>query len=217
MSLPSRRQREKTMGRGRPPPPRPFRPSIHRQSNSAITSKLNLLGEKIMPPLPLTLRWYPHYISNAVQHVNGNWINLLQWQRSDDHTIKMIRRVGLYVIENPFGSPIYAGKALNLRSRFDSRTDALHNLGLDPAVVVPNHCVRIAILIPNSQFLSLAERWLVRILYREDLTNNDPRILQNIELTRPFNAPIRGLTIKNVGNRPEYLRATYRYNAMQLI
>lgn len=160
----------------------------------------------------ITLTWNannvfePHSEQYSSQ---ADWIYQLIW-RNRNRTL-LPSGAGLYIIENPQVSPVYAGSSDNIRSRFDARTNALRELGLRADAVVPNHRVRLATVNPSAQ-LDLAEQWLVRILFKRD-QNNNQHILQNINLTAQFNAPNDGLTITNSGARPDFLNAAYQYAA----
>lgn len=168
----------------------------------------------------ITLTWSaPYTPRSTTPFANAAWIQLLEWRRPPAPPGSLMPETGgLYVIENPAGQPIYAGQALDLRERFDGRTEVLREFGLAPLVanVVPNHTVRLASVNPKAQ-LSLAERWLVR---RLKLTDNAAALhtLTNILLTGQFNAPNDGvgLQITNVANAvgavvPPYFVANYVY------
>lgn len=121
---------------------------------------------------------------------------------------------GVYVIERN-GSPIYAGEAGDIRTRFDDRGRVLREFGLQPTAALPNRTVRYATVAPTDE-RALAERWLVRILYLCDQGVN-PHVLQNVDKTGSFTAPEDGLTIHNEGTRPNYLNAVYDYDADEAI
>lgn len=152
--------------------------------------------------------WQPPYVGQATHYGNNVWIHQLKWRRNDNNDL-MPKRVGLYVIENPSGTPVYAGRAVNWRERFDGRSAALNELDIMPNVVVATHRVYLASIkvTPRaSDGLSWAEQWLVRNLSLHDRATNNPQRLQNIHLTSPYLSPEGGLTIQHKQqNKPAYL------------
>lgn len=164
----------------------------------------------------VTLNWNQYtYLPVGTPYTNvANWITIIKWYRTTGN-ILMPQSPGVYVVENPGGTPVYAGQADNVRSRFDGRSDALHELGLT-AAPMPNHRIKFATVAINPANyaggpLNWAEHWLIRFLTNRETTriNNGQqaaRLLQNINLTLAWNAPADGLTIFNNGaNSPAYL------------
>ncbi|HUI30578.1 MAG TPA: GIY-YIG nuclease family protein [Candidatus Acidoferrales bacterium] len=157
----------------------------------------------------ITLTWTASlYSPRAEQYGDNDWIFSLKWRRTDNDTL-ITRNAGLYIIQDSDGDVVYAGKADNFRNRFEDRADAVQELGLSRDDAVLGHRVKIATVNPGLQ-LSLAEQWLIRILYIRDQANME-HLLQNINLTGQFQAPADGLTITNNNNRPNYLNANYNY------
>lgn len=156
----------------------------------------------------ITLTWQPTFVSHGAPYPGAPYIIYLEWRRNDNNSLLPQSSSYVYVVENPEGSPVYAGKAKNARGRFNNRANALHELGLHPVDAVSDHIVRIASVNPGSE-LAWAEKWLVRYLYCKD-QQNTTKILQNINLTQSFQAPPGGLTITNQANRnttlPVYLQ-----------
>jgi hypothetical protein len=165
----------------------------------------------------INFNWHPSYYTPRTERYFplSPRVLIVTWRRIDNNSL-LRRSQGVYIVENPAGTPAYAGQAQSFRGRFNSRSNSLHELRLT-AAVMPNHRVRTAgiTISPSTSHnqgvkLAAAEQWLVRILYLRDqgLTLN---ALQNINLTDQFNAPAGGLTINNIGNCPAYLNATYVY------
>ena len=155
----------------------------------------------------ITLTWSTTlYVPTAVQYGVNNWIFTVKWRRGDNTQLPEGAR--LYIIQNSDGHPIYAGQADDARSRFNARADALRQLGIAQNADALSHRVDIASINPAAR-INLAEQWLVRILYLRDHTA-PPYLLQNVNLTNPFDAPDDGLTVTN-NNRPGYLNANYDY------
>jgi hypothetical protein len=163
----------------------------------------------------LTLTWQTsHYTPQNGNYLNAPWIQVVAWRRNDNNTL-LPNKLGLYIIldatNGPPGVPVYVGQAVAFRDRFNGRSDALRDLGLNAATV--NHLVvKIATLNPQNQ-LNTAERWLIRYLFLRDAAVNLPRRMQNVEKTGPFYAPGGGLTVNNNGLRPNYLQLQYNYLA----
>lgn len=172
---------------------------------------------RITPDLRLT--WNPPYQARSELYGQSH-IKLLKWRlpgaRPGTWGAELPENQYLYIIENANGQPVYAGEADDVRDRFVQRQNALRELGLDPAIVVANYMVRIASVDPSGQLLT-AEHWLVRRLVLNDLQNN-PRVLQNINLTNKVFTIRSRFAIQNAGssgndaNRPAYLNRLYRYN-----
>ena len=121
---------------------------------------------------------------------------------------------GLYVVEDDQGEPLYAGQSDDLRGRFDGRSAALHELSVTEADLPIQ--VRIATVSSAEpswpwERIALAERWLVRALRRRDQRN----MLQNINLTWPFQAPADGLTIGvQPALAPDYVEDSPGYHSL---
>ena len=172
-----------------------------------------------MPAIQLT--WSALFLPQvATPYGNALWIQLLEWRRPPGPPgVKLPETAGLYVIENPAGQPVYAGRALDIRERFDGRTDVLSEFGLAPlaANVVPTHVVRLASVNPRNE-IPLAENWLIRSLKLADAAAAN-HTLTNIALTGPMvmpNDPV-GLQIANVPSAvggaalPPYYGPNYAY------
>ena len=156
----------------------------------------------------ITLTWSTRlYVPADVQYGDNDWIYYVQWRRGDTNA-QLPTGSGLYIVQNAAGNPIYAGQAGNIRSRFQSRSDVLQDLGIAREATALAHRVDMATVNPSAQ-LNLAERWLVRTLYVADQANM-VHILQNVQLTGQFQAPADGLDITN-NNRPAYLNDNYPY------
>ena len=170
--------------------------------------------EKTMPNITLT--WQPYFIPTAPAYGVNAWILQLVWRRNDNNTMLQVTN-GLYVISNvPAGGQqqLYAGQALNVRNRFNGRSEVLREYKLNPlaANVVLNYRVYVAKVNPGGAVArNLAEQWLVRILYLADVANA-PRLFQNVNLTGPMTTPNDGigLNITNV-NPPPFLLPAYAY------
>ncbi|HEX7117667.1 MAG TPA: GIY-YIG nuclease family protein [Longimicrobiales bacterium] len=146
-------------------------------------------------------------VDSGGQMIPATWIKRVEWRNGEGNL--MGEWQGVYIVENDTNSPVYAGKAGNFRDRFNSRSDAMHELSLDPTLL-QRYQVRIATLkispMNYPRKLDWAERWLVRFLFRRDQLKSPTPKLQNISLTAPFEAPEGGLKIQFTGAAiPQYL------------
>jgi hypothetical protein len=162
-----------------------------------------------MPVINLTWTNGTYNPTDNVYGANA-WINELKWKLNGAGGAQIPQSAGLYVILNPVGTVVYAGKAGSFRDRFKSRSESLENLDARTAAI-PNVQVNICSVNAAAE-IDLAERWLVRILFIRD-GGLAARHLQNVLLTGQFYAPAGGLTINNVGTCPAYLNANYVYAA----
>jgi hypothetical protein len=155
-------------------------------------------------PHILTLQWSGPYTALDTQpyFIGANaaaWINLVEWQLGG---IPPTTGSGVYIIENAVGQPVYAGRATNVKSRFDGRNAALHDYFITSAAAMPTHRVWWASVASVPGWLTRvvrAEQWLVRYLYRWDQLQAVQR-LQNRTLLGPYPSP-GGLRVQwnNVG------------------
>ncbi len=163
----------------------------------------------------ITLTWGSIYYPVDAQYGTNAWINEIQWRTSQANGKTLIPTgAGLYVIEDSAQTVLYAGQAQNFRERFDGRSDVFRDFDLRKKSI-KDISIYICKVAPRGT-LSLAERWLVRILYLRDAGLN-PRTLQNINLTVPFFAPESGLTIENTGDVPTFLDEDYSDKSDQKI
>jgi hypothetical protein len=165
----------------------------------------------------IKLSWQKPFASSVAVYGTSNWIYNVIWRRVDRNSL-MAGYTGLYIIEDPHGNQLYAGRASKLRDRFDGRTKALREFRLSTQInPVENYEVRVASVNPHKE-LKTAEEWLIRILYLAQQDAN-ALILQNLQSTKQFTAPKGGLSIINVdnGNKPDYLDDSYAYNGGNVI
>jgi hypothetical protein len=157
----------------------------------------------------ITLTWSTRlYVPASVQYGDNDWIYNVQWRYGETNA-QLSTGSGLYIVQNAAGNPIYASQAGNLRSRFQSRSDVLQDLGIAREATALAHRADMATVNPSAQ-LNLAELWLVRTLYVADHPNM-VHILQNVQLTGQFQAPADGLDVAN-NNRPAYINGNYAYD-----
>lgn len=162
-----------------------------------------------MPTITLTWAAATFLPKDVKVDRDSPWVNNIEWWNG---TVQLPENGGLYVIEIPERTIVYAGKAKDFRSRFNGRRESLGDFNLRAAALGENQLYLCTVA--PSMDLAKAERWLVRILYLRDATL-EQRIFQNITLTKPYKAPADGLTIINKGTRPDFLDDTdddYKYD-----
>jgi hypothetical protein len=152
-----------------------------------------------MPKITLTWAAATFLPKDVKVDRDSPWVNNIEWWNS---TVQLPTKGGLYVVEIPDRTIVYAGQARNFRSRFKGRSESLGDFNLRTAALGENQ-LYLCTTAPSRQ-LSLAERWLIRILYLRDATL-EKRTFQNISLTVSFRAPSGGLEIINAGARPDFL------------
>ena len=148
----------------------------------------------------LTLTWRPYYIPVTVDYSPlATWVKVVQWRRNDDNSL-ITTTPGVYIVEDPFNIPIYAGQADNLRDRFNGRSSTLHELGIVANDIPALVFAAASVVINPANYgprLDWAEAWLVRFLFLRDAAG-PARVFQNINLTGPLPIPNDGLTVNNV-------------------
>src|SRR3954470_8897697 len=155
-----------------------------------------------MPNINVT--WSEQFTSTREQQPVDTWIRNLIWNNNTFSTLP--QGGGLYIIENPAGVCIYAGKATNTRTRFATRSEPLREFRLITTANPLNpYRVRLADVNPYEEgagnSLDVAETWLIRFITRYQ-TLNGPMRLQNINKIDPW-TPTAATTIsQSPSNRP---------------
>lgn len=176
-----------------------------------------------MPQLTLNLNVYD---PQDEQYGVNAWITLVKWREINN--IQLGTGRGLYIIDDG-ARPVYAGKADNIRSRFNGRSEALNEFRVTAAVSLANYRVFAGSVVavpanyPNK--IDWAEWWLVRFLYLYDQAQL-VHYLQNIQLTGQITFPAGGFRVRfDPNDVPGYLlgganyvvvnpnSAGYNYNA----
>jgi hypothetical protein len=164
----------------------------------------------------ITLSWQQPFASNIEQYGTNNWIYQVTWRKTTSNVL-MPKLPGIYVIEDPVGHQLYVGKTTSWRGRFNGRTEVLREFRLSTQTGSPvdDYAVRVASTNPRAQ-RGTAEEWLIRILYLAQNADSS-LILQNKKSAKQFKVPAGGLSITNGGFTPDYLEASYTYQANTLI
>jgi len=167
-----------------------------------------------MPTITFNWKMYtavdstPYSVNPGTGWIAAPWISVVQWR---DATGGLITdAMGVYIIENNPGPPIYAGQALSLRDRFDGRSSALHELHVTSAMLATWTVWATSVVISPQNYkykLDWAEYWLIRFLFvRDHKGANAPPRLQNRMILSSFDAPADGLVIQfNPMTTPAYL------------
>jgi hypothetical protein len=143
----------------------------------------------------LTLSWQMDLYFPVDEQLSAqmNWVNVIKWRKANGTLLSA--STGLYVIEDAAGGPVYAGQAESMQGRFNGRSDALRSLNVRAGALGGLRLRRTGVTsnrYADPTRIGLAERWLVRALFRREGANHQ---LQNITLLNAFEAPNDGLTI----------------------
>lgn len=154
----------------------------------------------------ITLNWRS-YVAQDSAYPGAGWITMVQWR--DVNNTLITTTPGVYIIEVN-QAPVYAGQALDLRDRFNGRSNTLHEMSITGAMLAHWAVWTTSVVISPANYayrLDWAEYWLIRYLFVRDNRGPAPtHLLQNIELTSAFDAPQDGLRVQfDPTTAPAYL------------